>query len=176
MSATFVALAGLLIALIASAFAAWQATLLRIQLKYQNRVNSATFYQNMSRATTEFDRTFVTHPELRPYFYGNKVCDDPARQQALGLAACLADAAEVCVAAEEFMPHLRGDWDDYFGFIYRHSPVLREYWGEFGYLYPPDVKRTFLGPSLRPKVRTTRPAVSGDDRVTRYDKPPVLSD
>jgi hypothetical protein len=156
--ATFVAFAGLLIALIAAGFGAWQASLLRVQLKYQNQVDAATFYQNVSRATTEFDRTFVTYPELRPYFYSNKDCDDHLRQhQLLGLAASVADAAEICVTAEVFMPNLRGDWDDYFGHLYRNSPALREYWDQFGHLYPPDVERTLLGPPLRPKAWPARP-------------------
>ena len=159
MLATFVAFAGLLIALGAAGFGAWQASLLRVQLKYQNQVDAAIFYQNVSRATTEFDRTFVMFPELRPHFYDNKECDDQLRQQQLlGLAASVADAAKICVTAEEFMPHLRGDWDDYFGYLYRNSPPLRDYWDQFGHLYPPDVRRTLLGPSLRPKAWPVRPA------------------
>jgi hypothetical protein len=156
--ATFVAFAGLLIALIAAGFGAWQASLLRIQLKYQNQVDAAAFYQKVSQATTELERIFVTYPQLRPHFYDNQECKDHLQRcQLLALAALVADAAEVCVTAEVFMPHMRGDWDDYFGFLYQNSPALREYWADFGHLYPPDVSRTFLGPSLRPKAWPTGP-------------------
>lgn len=175
MLATYAAFAGVAIASLAAAFTAWQATLLRAQVKHLNEVNAATFYHSVSKATTEFDRTFVTYPELRAFFYANKRSDDPMQQQQLlALAATLADAAEICVAAEDFMPHLRGDWDDYFGHVYRNSPALRQYWAELGHLYPADVERAFIGPSLRPKKWPVQ-APQTTDLPSEFDDVPPQS-
>ena len=90
---------------------------------------------------------------MRPYFYEDKSPDGvEEKQEALAIAEFLVDVADSWQsAAESVLPDLVGDWDDYFNYLYRSSPLLRNYWAQFGHLYPDRVKRALIGPSACPK-------------------------
>ena len=147
-----IAVVGALAAAAATGTALWQGMLLRKQLENGDRVRRASFYQAVTNLFIELDCIFLQNPSLRPYFYDNMTpSEDVVKHQTLALAEYLVDVAESCTAAEDVLPELTGDWDDYFNYLYRNSPAIRQYWASFGHLYPPRVVRAFLGPSARPK-------------------------
>src|SRR5262249_55265000 len=134
-------------AALATAMSIAQVMLLRRQLKNEDRVRVATFYQNVQALFLRLDLIFLERPELRPYFYdGQAPTDATTALQVNALAEYITDMAESCTAAEDVLPELIGDWDDFFNYIYRSSPALREYWDEFGHLFPARVKRALTGP------------------------------
>jgi hypothetical protein len=146
-------IAGVFIAAVAATVALWQGFILRRQLDNDLLIRSASFHQSVSNLLRELDLIFLNNPGLRPYFYYNIKPSGPLiEQQTLALAEYIMDLIESCTAAENADPSLlRGGWDDYFNYLYRHSYAMRRYWEDFGHLYPPDVKRAVLGPSASPK-------------------------
>ena len=159
MISSYLAVGSAAVAFMAVVFAAWQAALVRRQLELTDRVNVATFYQGVSKVTIDLEKIFIERPDLRPLFYeGREPRDDAQRQQALSVAACFADAAEICIAAEKVLPALMGDWDAFFHHIFVSSPAFQEYWADLGHLYPPGVRAAFVGPSRLPKP-SSQPAV-----------------
>lgn len=142
------------VAALAVGAAMWQGLLLRRQLENNTLLARASFYRGVTKLFMELDRIFLENPEWRPYFYENKPIegDVPLKTRLLVLAEYIVDMSESCTAAEEALPELAGDWDDYFNFLYKNSPSMREYWEKFGHLYPSRVKRAIVGPSARPKV------------------------
>jgi hypothetical protein len=157
-------------AILATALSAWQAYLLRRQLEQGDLISRAEFYQRLTRAFSELNLLFVERPDLRRFFYADQDTDDPIeRQRLLAVAGYIADIAESCIAAESVLPHLKGDWDDHFNFLYKNSPVLREWWSAMGHLYPDEVKRAIIGPSARPKKWPTIPA-EGSSRHRPNDR------
>ena len=153
MLALGIAIMGVVVATAAAAGAIWQASLLRKQLARDDHVRRASFYQEIVKLILQIDYIFVENPAWRPCFYENQAPPDTKVEgQLLSLSEYIADIAESCSAAEEALPELLGDWDDYFNYLYRNSPVLRRYWADFGHLYPAGVVRKLLGPSARPKI------------------------
>jgi hypothetical protein len=146
-------IASVFIATVAAAIALWQGFILRRQLSNDLFIRSASFHQSVANLLRELDLIFVSNPELRPYFYQNQKPSDPVvEQKTLALAEYIMDLVECYTAAEKADPVLlRGDWDDYFNYLYKHSQPMRKYWEDFGHLYPADVKRAVIGPSARPK-------------------------
>jgi SAM-dependent methyltransferase len=158
------AILGVVVAAIAAGGAIWQASLLRKQLASDNTVRRASFYQEITKLILQLDYIFVENPAWRPYFYEDQVPpDSQVEGQLLSLSEYIADIAESCTAAEEALPELLGDWDDFFNYLYRNSPVLRRYWADFGHLYPARVARCFIGPSARPKIWPTAPHKASND-------------
>lgn len=152
MATLALAIFGAVIAAIATAATAWQGLILRKQLENDMAVRTASFHQDVAKLLIELDRTFMEHPELRPYFYDNQVPENSAvEQQTMALAEYIVDLVECYVTAEDVCPELTGDWDDYFNYLHRNSHSLRKYWEDFGHLYPPRVARAIVGPSARPK-------------------------
>ena len=144
---------GVLAAVLATLFTAWQGYLIRKQLRQADLVAAGQFYQSITKATSEMHRLFLDRPDLRPLFYEDKAAtDDGQHQRALAMAGFIVDLAEGCIAAEPALPGLFGDWDDHIHFLYSHSPAIREFWRDFGHLYPDGVERALIGPSARPKV------------------------
>lgn len=179
MLALTLAITGAVVAAIATAAALWQASLLRKQLISDDRVRRASFYQEITQLILRLDYIFVENPEWRPYFYGDHTPSDPqTEQQLLALAEYVVDIVESCTAAEQALPELMGDWDDYFNYLYRNSPSLRRYWTDFGHLYPPRVARVFVGPSARPKVWPMQPETIMDDNPvgSSSEDPGTLAD
>jgi hypothetical protein len=145
---------GTIIATIAAVVALWQGFILRTQLRNDLFIRRASFHQGVSNLLRDLDFIFFSNPGLRPYFYDGKTPSDPlVEQQTLALAEYIVDLVEYYIVAEKADPVLYGDWDDYFSYIYRHSPPLRRYWEDFGHLYPSDVERALIGPSARGKAR-----------------------
>jgi toxoflavin synthase len=160
------AIIGAFLATIATGVSMWQGFILRKQLQNDVSVRRASFHQDVANLFIQLDLIFVENPELRPCFYDNQTPSDPRiSQQALALSEYIVDLAESCTAAEVARPELIGDWDDYFSYLYRSSPTLREYWADFGHLYPANVARAFVGPSASPKQWPERgePAIVGDE-------------
>ena len=94
-------------------------------------------------------------------------------QQTLALAEYIMDLIECYTAAEKADPTLlRGDWDDYFNYLYKHSHAMRKYWEDFGHLYSQDVKRAVIGPSARPKSwpEHMKHDIMSDESRRRWDK------
>ncbi len=115
----------------------------------------------LTKAFSDINMIFVERPELRPYFSANQEAVDPVeRQRLLAIAGYIGDVAEMCIAVETVLPHLKGDWDDHFNLLYRNSPALRQWWAAMGHLYPEEVKRALTGPSLRPKKWPAPPSSS----------------
>ena len=174
MLALGLAILGAVVATIAAGGAMWQASILRKQLLSDDRVRRASFYQEITERILQLDYVFVKNPTWRPYFYDNQVPPDPqAEGQLLALSEYIADIAESCTAAEQALPELLGDWDDFFNYMYRNSPILRRYWADFGHLYPARVARSLVGPSARPKTWPSQPhKVSSDDSEENQAHPP----
>ena len=146
MSPTEVAILSIIVALLASIFAAWQAYLVRQQVRHAQRIATAQFYQSLTKAFAEMQRMFVDRPDLRPFFYENEVAHDESQhQRALAMAGSIVDVAEGCIAAEPALPDLYGDWDDHLHLLYSRSPAIREYWRDFGHFYPAGVQRALRG-------------------------------
>lgn len=151
-AALVLAVIGAFVATIATCASMWQGFILKKQLQNDVSVRRASFHQDVANLFIQLDLIFVENPELRPYFYDNKTSSDlRISQQTLALSEYIVDLAESCTAAEIARPELTGDWDDYLSYLYRSSPALREYWADFGHLYPVSVARAFVGQSARPK-------------------------
>jgi SAM-dependent methyltransferase len=154
LAALIVAIFAAMTGTVATATAAWQASLLRRQLRQDNRVRSAVLHQGLANHFIQLDLIFVERPHLRQYFYDNvDPTETEAQAQAMALAEYIVDMAESCVAAEGALPDLAGDWDEFLGHLFRSSPPLRAYWAEFGHLFPAEVTRALTGPPIRPKPR-----------------------
>jgi hypothetical protein len=139
-------------AIVATSMSVWQALMLRRQLRNEDKVRVASFYQGLTGQFLKLDLLFLERPHLRPYFFANQEPTDPTViLEVESVAEYLADMAETVTAAEDVLPALKGDWDDYLNHIYRNSPALRRYWASFRHLYPDRVNRAFVGPSARPK-------------------------
>ena len=156
MATAVLAIIGSFAALLATLFTAWQAYLIRLQVRQAEVIARAQFYQSLTKAFAEMQRLFLDKPGLRPLFYENReAVDEDEHQRALAMAGFIIDMAEGCIAAEPALPDLFGDWDDHLHFLYSRSPAIREFWKDFGHLYPDGVKRALEGPSARPKVWPT---------------------
>ncbi|WP_412746342.1 hypothetical protein [Krasilnikovia sp. MM14-A1004] len=166
MSTTALAVLGIAVALMASLFAAWQAQLVRQQLRHAERIAKAQFHQSLTQSTAEMHRIFLDRPELRPLFYENKIASDGTEhQRALAMAGFIVDLAEGCIAAEPALTDLYGDWDDHMHFLYSRSPAIREFWKDFGHLYPEGVRRALTGRSARPKAWPPHMVSSASDET-----------
>lgn len=101
---TFAASSGIAIAVVAALVALWQGNLLRRQVRQSDDISRAQLYQDITRSFIEYDRFFVEHPELRPFFYDNaEIPADPVpRARALATAEMVADLAESCIACRQF--------------------------------------------------------------------------
>jgi hypothetical protein len=172
MDVLIIAIASAIFAAVAAGAATWQSILLRRQLTSATVVARASFYQSVTRLFVEIDGVFLENPSWRPHFYENATLptDPEFRARMLILAEYVVDMSETCTAAEDALPELTGDWDDFFNFLYKNSPSMREYWEKFGHLYPPRVKRAIVGPSVRPKNWPELPA-SGSE--SSPESPPV---
>jgi hypothetical protein len=148
--------------IIATCASAWQAYLLRRQLRQDDQIREASIYQAIAGYFMQLDLLFIERPHLRPYFYENvEPTDLEASQQASALAEYIVDMAESCMATDHIAHQLSGDWDEYFGHLYKNSPALRNYWADFGHFFPAGLQRSFTGPPRRPKQRPSpTPAAS----------------
>ena len=161
MTALVLAIVGALVAAAAVGAAMWQGMLLRKQLENADRVRRASFYQGVMSLFIQLDFIFIENHSWRPYFYDNATAsEEMLKQQTAALAEYIVDVAESCTAAEDALPELTGDWDDFFNYLYRNSPAIRQYWASFSHLYPSRVARALVGPSARPKQW---PVISSSD-------------
>lgn len=129
----------------------WQGVLLRRQVRHGENVSRSQLYQEIAQQFIQLDRIFVENPHLRPYFYRDQQQPSTGRdrEQVIAAAELMADLAESCVATADVLgARQAGDWDQYFRHVFARSPALREYWTEYGYLYPQSVWDCF-GAGLR---------------------------
>jgi hypothetical protein len=99
-----------------------------LQLESANKSLKTAIYANMSNWTFELDKTFLQHPELRPYFYAGKDMDpgDPLYLKAESVAELLLDNFDSML---EFRPYFPGGaphegWINWMHDSFESSPVL----------------------------------------------------
>lgn len=144
----------------------WQGILLRRQVRHGENLSRSQLYQQIAQQFIRLDEFFVDHPDLRPYFYADKLppTDGPGRERVLATAELIADVAESCVATDDVLGATQaGGWDKYFRYVYNLSPALRQYWQELGHLYPDDVWRCF---AVEPNLHSGQVRAVSDRRAS----------
>lgn len=158
LTALVLAIIGAVAASIATVASLWQGSLIRKQLAADEQVRRAAFYRDITSLFLQLDLIFYENPFVIPYFRDNKpVPSSQEGTRVMALAEYVVDLVETCLAAENVLPELEGDWDDAIHSYYRNSPAIRKYWEERGHLYPDKVSAVLAGPSRRPKQWPTQP-------------------
>ena len=143
---------GLSLAISAAGFVAVIATILLL-LRQTRELSRQTSHIADSARADAFDRVqaqmfiidqlFVTHPELRPYFYeGKPPADDQLlRQRLLAAAEMVLDVFEVIVLHQKYFVGVwpGGTWEVYMRRVFTHSPVLHDYLDANADWYPTEL-------------------------------------
>jgi hypothetical protein len=141
-------LAGVVVALAALGATLWQGYLLRRQLAHSEHVSSAQFYTNITVQWIEFDKFCIDRPHLWAYFHAGKPAprDDGDHADLVGMAAAIANLAEICVNSKAVLGPYSGDWERYFRLVYLRGEFFRDFWDEYSNLWSDEVGRVFLTP------------------------------
>jgi hypothetical protein len=107
------------------------------------RARLTSVYQNITMQMHDIHRLFIDNPRLKRYFYENEsqTKGDADSDRVACIAEMLVDFMDnVLVQAPtlESMPALSG-WCDYFKYLYRHSPAIRDYWARRHTWYTDDL-------------------------------------
>jgi putative addiction module component (TIGR02574 family) len=99
-----------------------------LQLDSANKSLKTGIYANMSNWTFDQDKTFLEHPDLRPYFFDGKDMDpgDPRYLKAESIAELLLDNFD---SELEFGPYFPGgaphqSWTNFMHDSFDNSPIL----------------------------------------------------
>lgn len=119
-------------------FLSYQAVLATQQTRNNSTSTIASLYSQIAGHMLDIDKTFVAHPELRPYFYRNRALPPAGKsadyERCMAVAETLLDFLDLVIVLQEiscsyktshiFQHHIE-EWNDYFIEIYRTSPALR---------------------------------------------------
>ncbi|RMF31065.1 MAG: hypothetical protein D6759_10710 [Chloroflexi bacterium] len=123
----------------------WSLREMARQTNLAAKATRASIYQNVATAMIEFDRFFVDHSELKPYFYGGKEIpeDHPDYARVMSVAEMLVDFMDEVTVLSPIVPkYLPWDtWKSYFQDLFVSSPALRNYWAEHKKWYPETLQK-----------------------------------
>ncbi|MFC4016437.1 hypothetical protein ACFOW4_00520 [Micromonospora sp. GCM10011542] len=152
------------------AFVAFQTRQLTRQTQTSNGIAALGAMYNGLERLHQIQAILIERPNLRPYFYSNKVpldLDPEEGTRLLLLAELLGDVLDYGLMVVDLMPPVKEyeGWHDFATFLHEHSPVLRQiayehpewwvrlirHWQEAG-LRPPAAEQSDLAgkPRLSP--------------------------
>lgn len=147
MSSDTLGLLGIFTAVAALLATVWQGYLLRSQFSHFNRVARAHFYQQITMMCIQRDQTFIEHPDLWAYFYNGRKGPRRKAQRArvFAMSRILANLADG-LASENVDNEFDFDqhWNEYYQYMYDHSPSFRDFWKEHGHFWPEETRRRFI--------------------------------
>jgi hypothetical protein len=145
MGGELLGLLGVFTAVAALAATVWQGYLLRLQLRYFDRVSRAQFYQQITTMCVQRDQIFIEHPDLWPYFYEGRKEPRSRRRRAkvFAMSRVLANLANG-LASEKVRDDFDGHWNKYYQYMYENSPSFQRFWKEQGQFWPEETRRRFV--------------------------------
>jgi hypothetical protein len=91
----------------------------------------SSVYSGITEATLTVDRLFIDHPELRPYFYSEKLVseNDTDYHKVLAAAEYILDFFSAIVMQAKHFPEIwpRLEWEEYMVDMFARSPALCDY-------------------------------------------------
>ncbi|MGY3520623.1 hypothetical protein [Micromonospora haikouensis] len=96
-------------------------------------------YHGVIGLLRELDKTFIEHPEIRPYFYGGKplAADDPQLPRVQAVAELVLDSFEwIWYKRKSFDAENGGGWKAYMVDTFSSSPALQTHYAKSASWYP----------------------------------------
>lgn len=136
----------LLISMISLAISVFGFGAILYGFKVTNESLRTSIYTEMSNWTFELDKTFLSHPELRPYFYSGKAIDEQKDAGLYSLAISVAelesDTMDSILELGEHFPAGAPNqgWQFWMEDTFNRSPIICKYLednrGQYVRLYP----------------------------------------